>query len=135
MDISGLSRGRICETLAVSMIGSLLRVPGARGEPRGRFYEPAGLAQRRRSCSVPAYSLPPSALSLRAKRRSIGCAGSLIIPDRRNLAKLRDLLAMPFLFGSALVYVLLEGAFAAPRVRSRHPARHRPCRPDSRARL
>jgi hypothetical protein len=81
---------------------------GQAASPAARLAGPAELPRRRHSCSVPglqfaALSLEPASEATIDRLRWI--ADHL---GQANLAKLCDLLAMPFLLGSALVYLLLS---------------------------
>lgn len=109
MDISGLSRGTdLWDALAMSMIGSLLRVPEPSASPAARFSRAGRIGAA--AALVLGAGLQLAAFSIeRANEATIDRLRWIAEhPGQANLAKLCDLLAMPFLLGSALVYVLLS---------------------------
>ena len=118
------------------MIGSLLRVPEPAANPAARFSRAGRIGAATTlvlgdGLQLAAFSIEPASEATIDRLRWIADN-----PGQANLAKLCDLLAMPFLLGSGTrLRAALEEAFATSRVRSRHPARHRTGRPDSRARL
>ena len=90
----------------MSTIASVLDVPEPAASPAARFTRPAGSPGRRRFLGarfqLASFAIEPANDETLERLRWIADH-----PDRANLAKLCDVLAMPFLIGTALVYVLL----------------------------
>lgn len=90
------------------MIGSLLRVPEPGASPAARFSRVGRIGAATAlvlgaGLQLAAFSIEPASEATIDRLRWIADH-----PGQANLAKLCDLLAMPFLLGSALVYVLLS---------------------------
>jgi hypothetical protein len=90
------------------MIGSLLRVPEPAASPAARFSRAGRIAAATTlvlgaELQFAAFSLEPASEATIDRLRWIADH-----PGQVNLTKLCDLLAMPFLLGSALVYLLLS---------------------------
>ena len=90
------------------MIGSLFRVPEPAASPAARFSRAGRIGAATTlvlgaGLQLAAFGIEPASEATIDRLRWIADH-----PGQANLAKLCDLLAMPFLLGSALVYVLLK---------------------------